>query len=128
MAATDFVTGYQHVGIPTNDMEKTIAFYSALGFTKIYETQNDGNRVVFFQCADVLIETYEKGGKATGIRGAIDHIALAVSDIEHTTQEILRDGFQVVEGPATLPFWDNGVKYICVQGPNTEIIEFLQKY
>ncbi len=126
MAATDFVTGYQHVGIPTNDMEKTIAFYQALGFTFRYETENNG-RVVFFSCGDILIETYEKNGQATGKRGAIDHIALAVSDLDKTLEEVQKTGYPVVEGPQFLPYWENGVRYICVQGPNNEIVEFLQK-
>ena len=26
------VTGLQHIGIPTNDMEKTLEFYLSLGF------------------------------------------------------------------------------------------------
>ncbi|MCF0134216.1 MAG: VOC family protein [Blautia sp.] len=126
MAATNYVTGYQHVGIPTNDMEATIAFYTALGFTLKYETENNG-RVVFFEHGDILIETYEKGGQAVGFRGAIDHIALAVNDIEKAYEEVQKTGYPVVEGPCFLPFWENGVKYICVQGPNTEIVEFLQK-
>ena len=127
MAATNYVTGYQHVGIPTNDMEATIAFYTALGFQIKYETENNG-RVVFFEHGEILIETYEKGGQATGKRGAIDHIALAVNDIEKTMEEVKKTGYPIVEGPEFLPFWENGVRYICVQGPNTEIVEFLQKY
>lgn len=127
MAVTNFVTGYQHVGIPTNDMEKTIAFYQALGFEKKYETENNG-RVVFFSHGDILIETYEKNGQATGKRGAIDHLALAVSDLEKTIEEVKKTGYPIVEGPEFLPFWENGVKYICVQGPNMEILEFLQKF
>lgn len=127
MAVTDFVTGYEHVGIPTNDMEATIAFYTALGFKIKWETENNG-RVVFFEFGDIVIETYEIGGKAVGMRGAIDHIALAVSDIEKTEAEVKKTGYPIVEGPCFLPFWENGVRYICVKGPNTEIIEFLQKY
>lgn len=127
MAVTDFVTGYQHVGIPTNDMEKTIAFYTTLGFQIKYETENNG-RVVFFSYGDVLIETYEKNGQASGFRGAVDHFALAVNDIEKIEEEVKKTGYPIVEGPETLPFWENGVRYICVQGPNTEIIEFIQKF
>ena len=26
------ITGFQHVGLPTNDIEATIAFYKTLGF------------------------------------------------------------------------------------------------
>lgn len=124
---TDFVTGYQHVGIPTNDMPATEGFYTSLGFKKIYETENNG-AVKFFRCGDVLIETYEKNGQAAEIRGAIDHIALAVNDIEKCYAEAKEAGFNIVEGPESLPFWENGVRYICIQGPNMEIVEFLQKF
>lgn len=126
MAAADFVKGYDHVGIPTNDMEATIAFYEALGFRKKWETENNG-RVVFFELGDIIIETYEKNGQAAGVRGAIDHVALRVSDIEKAEEEVRKTGYPIVEGPCFLPFWENGIRYICVQGPNMEIIEFLQK-
>lgn len=124
----DYVTGYQHVGIPTNDLEKTTEFYTSLGFDMIYETVNGGNRVRFFSCGTILIETYEKDGQASGTRGAIDHVALAVTDIEQAEKEARELGFNIVEGPEFLPFWENGVKYICIQGPNMEIVELLQKY
>ena len=32
MAFTSIATGLQHIGVPTNDIERTIAFYTALGF------------------------------------------------------------------------------------------------
>lgn len=127
MALTDFVTGYQHVGIPTEDMEATKQFYEALGFQSIYETTNNGGLVRFFSYGDILIETYEKAGCAQ-VRGAIDHIALAVNDIEAVTEQAREQQFHIVEGPTTLPFWENGVRYICIEGPNHEIVEFLQKY
>ncbi len=127
MALTDYVTGYQHVGIPAKDMEETKKFYEALGFENIYETTNDAGLVRFFSFGDILIETYDKEG-VVGVRGAIDHIALAVNDIEAVTKEAREQNFNIVEGPCSLPFWENGVKYICIEGPNKEIVEFLQKY
>lgn len=127
MALTDYVTGYQHVGIPTKDIEETKKFYESLGFRMIYETVNNGGKVRFFSHGDILIETYEKEDVA-GIRGAIDHIALAVNDIETVAKEAESQRFKIVEGPTFLPFWENGVKYICIEGPNKEIVEFLQKF
>lgn len=126
MAVADYITGYQHIGIPTQEMEETTKFYTTLGFHMIYETQNNG-MVRFFSCRDILIETYEKE-EVTKERGAIDHIALAVNDIDKATEEIRREGLKIVEGPTFLNFWENGVKYVCVEGPNKEIVEFLQKY
>ena len=35
------VTGLQHIGLPTNDMEATLAFYQSLGFTLAHQADND---------------------------------------------------------------------------------------
>ena len=35
---TDFVTGYDHIGIPTNDMEATVKFYETIGFKLVHAT------------------------------------------------------------------------------------------
>lgn len=125
---TKYVDGYQHFGIPTKDMDATEKFYLSMGFRKKWETRYQGNRVEFFEWGNVLVETYEKDGEAAGARGAIDHIALNCTDIEACTKEALAGGFQIVEGPNFLPYWEHGVKYICIEGPNQEIIEFIQKF
>ena len=124
---TDFVTGYDHIGIPTNDMEATTKFYEAIGFKMVHEKDNNGATVRFFQHGDIIIETYEVFGKAALVRGAIDHIALRVSDIDKCYEQVVAGGFNVIEGPNFLPFWENGIKYVCILGPNTEVVEFLQK-
>ena len=81
MAASAFVKGYDHIGIPSNDIDATVSFFKALGFEVKYETENNG-RVIFLTCGDVMIETYEKFGEATGKRGAVDHVALRVTDVD----------------------------------------------
>ena len=75
------VSGLQHIGLPTNDMEKTLAFYEKLGFTVAFRTVNNGEKVCFLKLAGVCVETYENG-QAVGKAGAIDHIALDVDDVQ----------------------------------------------
>ena len=36
-----YTTGIQHIGIPTNDIEKTIEFYKTLGFEIALQTINE---------------------------------------------------------------------------------------
>ena len=45
------INGLQHIGLPTNDLEKTVAFYHELGFETAFETVNEaaGERVAFFE-------------------------------------------------------------------------------
>ena len=46
---------------------------------------------------------------------------------DYTVEEAKAAGLDVFEGPCFLPFWENGIKYICIMGPNKEVVEFLQK-
>jgi len=126
MAVSDYVTGYEHIGVPTNDMDATIEFYETLGFKRLYETDNNG-KVIFFGLGDVVIETYEKHGEAAEKRGAVDHIALMVSDVDKVCEEIRKTKYPVIEGPNTLPYWGNGYYYFSIMGPNTEVVEFGKK-
>ena len=36
----NYVTGLQHMGIPTNDIKKSLEFYEKLGFENIYQVKN----------------------------------------------------------------------------------------
>lgn len=129
MKLTDLMTGIQHVGIPTNDIEKTIAFYEALGFRNIYRTRNEAadEEVCFLQMKNLCIETYQNR-KAALRAGAVDHIAIDVTDIEKACQMVQKLGCVFFEeGISFLPFWEHGIRYFILLGPNQEKIEFCQK-
>lgn len=126
--AGDFVTGLQHIGLPTNDIEKTIAFYKGLGFTVALHTVNEAanEQVAFLGLKNVMIETYQNG-TAAGKPGAIDHIALDVDDVD-AVFELLRAQEYTLLDPAVqfLPFWKHGVRFFTILGPNGEKVEFSQ--
>lgn len=128
MKLMDFVTGIQHIGIPTNDLAETKAFYMGLGFELVYETMNEDVPVAFLQAGDILIETYENK-KAAMARGSIDHLALNVPDIEPAYALAKEKGYRFLESDEIvyLPFWEKGIRYFLIEGPNKEPIEFLQK-
>jgi len=124
----DFVTGIQHVGIPTDDIEKTIAFYCGLGFQVAFRTINKSanEQVAFLRLKNLTIETYETHC-ASNKSGAVDHIALDVSDINAVFQEIKAGGYLLLDKEIQfLPFWENGVRFFTIEGPNAEKIEFSQ--
>lgn len=126
MAVEELVTGVQHIGLPTNDMEKTIAFYTGLGFRIAHEADDNGVRVVFLRQKNLTIETYENG-QAVGRPGAVDHIALDVTDVDSAFKQVKAAGYDVVDPQVRfLPFWEKGVRFFNVKGPNAETIEFSQ--
>ncbi len=123
-----YITGVQHVGIPTNDIEETVKFYEQLGFEMAYETVNEkaNEKVAFLEAGNLIIETYENR-QAVGSNGAIDHVALNVTDIEAVFHQVKDAGYQMLDKKIQfLPFWENGVKFFTIVGPNKEKVEFSQ--
>lgn len=122
----EYITGIQHLGIPTKDMEATVEFYEKLGFNIAYETIIDGARVVFLKLKNMVIETYEDKG-ATMQSGAIDHVCIDVTDVEKVYEKICGMGFEpLTDEIEFLPFWENGVRFFKIEGPNKEVVEFGQ--
>lgn len=121
-------TGLQHIGIPTNDIRATIAFYEKLGFSIALRTVNEeaNEQVAFLRLGDLMIETYENR-QAAMTSGAVDHIAIDVKDIEVALEFINKNGLNSLNDTIHyLPFWENGVKFFKIEGPNKETIEFSQ--
>lgn len=126
MKLEQYCSGLQHVGLPTADIGKTLAFYQRLGFHIACDTQNGTKRVVFLRLKDLTLEVYESD-QAAGKAGAIDHLALNVSDVDAVHAWAVEQGLAALEPEVRfLSFWDRGVRFFTVPGPNGEKIEFNQ--
>lgn len=125
MAMKQYLNGFQHIGLPVKDMDKTVEFYKSLGFDVCFETVLDGDRVAFLKLGNLVIESYEDKNVAMK-SGAVDHFAIDVSDIEAAYSEAKALGLNLLDEITFLPFFDNGVKFFNVQGPNNETVEFSQ--
>lgn len=125
----DQMNGIQHIGIPTNDIEATIAFYEKLGFEIALQTVNEeaDEKVAFLQLQNLVIETYEnKAAKMES--GAVDHVAIDVKDIEKVYEFINQVGLNTTKDTIHfLPFWENGVRFFTIEGTNKEKVEFSQR-
>jgi catechol 2,3-dioxygenase-like lactoylglutathione lyase family enzyme len=130
--------GIQHLGIPVTRIDSSSLFYQRLGFTVEFSTtlkESDGNtRVAMLRNGNLTIELYEQPAEKTRevagrSDGHIDHVALDVADINAVLWEIKSMGLNVLEenAPVFLPFWEKGVKYFTVRGPDGEKVEFNQR-
>lgn len=121
----DYIKGPQHIGIPSKDVEATIAFYESLGFQTTYRLKNDQHDVAFLDNRGMVIETY--AGEPTLRAGAIDHITIDVSDIEKVFQLCKEGGYTLIDQSiTTLPFFDKGCSFFMIEGPSKERVEFNQ--
>lgn len=127
MDVKDFCTGIQHIGIPTNDIEETIAFYEQLGFHVALQTKNGDETVAFLQLNNLVIETYENKS-AVMQADAVDHIALDVKNIDALFDVVKAKHFQLLDEQVnSLPFGEHGVRFFTILGPNKEKIEFCER-
>jgi len=119
----DYLTGLQHIGIPTQDVAATVAFYQSLGFQITWQTEKGD--VVFLQLAGLTVETYL--GDTHPRTGAIDHLTINVTDIGRVFDEVKANGYTLIDPEIiTLPFFDRGCSYFMIEGPNKERVEFNQ--
>lgn len=127
MAMKDDFTGLQHVGIPSVDLDKTIEFYKSLGFEQAGLFHNGKNRCAFMRFGNLTIETWE-GDPAAMKAGAINHISMNTPDVEKAFADAKAQGLRLVNDEIqSIPsFWDNGIKFFNILGPNEETIEFCE--
>lgn len=128
MSDNSLFLGLQHLGLPTADIDKTIEFYKQFGFSVDWHQDNsESDRVAFLSCGSCVIETYLTVSPAM-INGAVDHIAIDVSNIDKAYDYVRSLGYKTLESQITyLPFFEHGVKYFTILGTNHEKVEFNQK-
>ena len=120
-------TGLQHIGIPTKDIEATIAFYQSLGFDMMWRaTPASGYDVAFIKLHNLVIETYASDEVALK-PGSIDHLAINVQDIEAAFSFCQAANYEMADTEINfLPFLADGVRFFTIIGPNKEKVEFNQ--
>jgi lactoylglutathione lyase len=129
--------GLQHIGLPVTNLERSKAFYAGLGFEEAMRTDLPGAseavQVAMMQHEGLTIEMYqleqeERQAVAKRTDGHLDHIALDVMDIEQAYNDIRAAGLEILEenAPVFLPFWEHGVRFFTIRGPDGEKVEFNQ--
>ncbi len=134
MGIAENLTGFQHLGLPVSDIEKSIEFYSSIGFKILsrFELQEDGGTtyVAFIDISGFCIELYQPAAgvdSGRGITGPIDHLALNVKDINAAFSDVKAMGYiPLSDAPITLPLQADGVSYFVIAGPDGEKVEFNQ--
>lgn len=134
---SDHITGFQHLGVPVTDIQKSKAFYAQLGFHEVMSARlpadDSAIQVVMMELAGFILELYQlTGASLEEIRkrdhGHIDHFALDVTDINAVFRMIQAAGLTPLEkAPVFLPFWENGIYYFNILGPDGEKVEFSQR-
>jgi len=132
----DNLNGWSHLGIPVTDLNLSRDFYQKFGFKEAMyaEIPVDGEviRASMMEFNGFVLEFYQLLGPeleevSSRSDGHIDHIAFDVSDCGQAFAELKGEGLEILEEePVSLPFWENGIKYFNIRGPDGEKLEFNQ--
>ncbi|MBK8023309.1 MAG: VOC family protein [Chloroflexi bacterium] len=132
-----YLTGLSHLGLPVTDIERSRAFYRALGFEEVMQTDlragDESVHVCMMSMGGFILEMYQLVGEegaeiARRGDGHIDHVALDVSDIDASFSAVRAMGLETLQdAPVYLPFWERGIRYFIFRGPDGEKIEFCQR-
>lgn len=102
------ITGYGHVALKVADLDRSLAFYrDKLGFAEMLRLHNDDGSVwlIYLRITDdQYLEIFPgaEGERAPGWNAnAINHICLAVSDLETTVRHIEAAGIALTAGIKT---------------------------
>jgi lactoylglutathione lyase len=112
---------FHHFAIEVKDLETSIAFYQKyLGLQEEGRLQFNKEDIVFLANNNFRLELIS-GGQQKVSQGI--HICLEVDTVQEIIRIFNKNGISASEGPYELK---NGWKTVFYEGPDKEIIEFLQ--
>ena len=112
-----------HFAIEVKDMETSVAFYK--DYFGLQEEQRfclDEEENVFLVSDHFRLELISGGRQPVNPQSAV-HICFEVNSINEVIHRFNKNGIVALEGPIKL---DNDWETVFFEGPNQEVIEFLQ--
>lgn len=121
-----------HIGIIVSDLDRSVAFYEALGFrTVLTIPSDDGSRTIaFMQLGEMQVELFwyaqtprriERGDKALGFV----HFALQTADVDADLAELKAQG--LIPNDITPRVVPAGFKLAFIYDPDGVEIELMQE-
>jgi lactoylglutathione lyase len=135
--ANKIFIGLSHIGIMTDDIEKSNRFYiENLGFSLDFETvmkkpNEQWVKVSMLKLGNLtleMIELSDKSKSGKGTAGCLNHIAIRVANLDEAIIELKAKGntFET-EQPITIEAIYSGIRFIYIIGPNGERVELIEE-
>ena len=126
------IAGMAHIGIRVHDLERSVAFYALLGFTKTAGPIGPEPVAILEHPSGVEINLVLNAPKAAVPNILMDvpekhpgitHFALLCPDILAAKEKLEAAGFPLSDGPVRFP---SGVQAIFVRDPDRNVVELHQ--
>ena len=131
MSAT-MTNGYHHVAMKVADLDKSIAFYAAIGMPVAASWGEGDGRAVMIDCGNSnYLELFAGGAAGEKPAGFVTHFAFRVADTAACLAAAVAAGAVVTMDIKTLTIPSKPKEIpVCLafcKGPDGEIIEFFQE-
>lgn len=132
MSSQGEITGLAHIGVHTDDLDKSLEFYKdILGFVvdHVAEVHDGAVKLAFLSKGNCIIELIHIPSEdiaANRQAGIIDHIALGVKDISKLVTRLEAHGISYETKEPMIVKLKNGAKNIFFHGPSGERLEFFE--
>jgi lactoylglutathione lyase len=132
MMVTVPIAGLAHVGIRVHDLDRSMAFYSVLGFVKTAGPLGTEPVAILRHPAGVELNLILNAPKRAEPNVLMDvpekhpgitHVALSCPDVASARNVLEAAGFPIREGPVRFP---TGAQAIFVRDPDGNVLELNQ--
>ena len=130
------VQGFEHVGMVSSDLDKTIAFYCGLlGLKEILvKRTGEGGRIAFLEIGGVMLEIVEPAaGASTPARevpmseAGIRHITFRVDDVDAIYERLRAAGVEFTIPPRQAVNVELIRRVAFCRDPDGIVVEFLER-
>ncbi|MFJ5758158.1 VOC family protein [Neobacillus sp. NPDC093182] len=112
-----------HFAIEVKDLETSASFYQKyFGLQEERRFLFNGEKIIFLKADDFRLELISSTEQSSSNPPSV-HLCFEVDSINEVTKSFNENGIFAIEGPYKL---ENGWKTVFYQGPDNEVIEFIQ--
>lgn len=131
------ITGLDHIGIAVTNLNEALGIYAGilgLKLVKIKTVENQGVKVALLLAGETKIELLEPTDEGSSVakfiakKGeGIHHIALTVSNIENSLEEIKRKGIALIDEKPRIGFEGHKIAFLHPKSTKNVLIELCEK-
>ena len=127
--------GFEHVGMTSGDLDRTIAFYrDLLGLKLVLRKPSGQGEVAFLDAGGGMLEIFAQPGQT--IERARDvppheagmrHLTFAFDSVDATIEKLEAAGVEVLEAPRPAFFTEMIARVAFVRDPDGIIVELIER-
>ena len=127
--ANEYLKGLAHIGVRTQDMQKSLDFYEKLGFTVDEQTALGETKLAFIHVGTCILELIQAKNASLGDPdGVVAHIAIECVNLPEYLKSLQDMGLVGEVNVSTNPNFLDGVRNCFFRGPSNENIELFDYY